>query len=136
MPATLRAADVSDKNRIVHRWRRSYARLNAPNRCFLTCFSPGSAGFRSDLRDMAHLAAGPRRSLAVDVNGCAGNRQPFGIARNLVPDQVGHGDLAMPDRLAERPAGNRADVLLELRDRGAVQRPVPGIMHPRRNLVD
>ena len=42
----------------------------------------------------------------------------------------------MADRLAERPAGDGADVLLELRDRGAVQRPVPGIVHPRRDLVD
>src|SRR5260221_8430098 len=42
----------------------------------------------------------------------------------------------MADRLAERPAGNGADVLLELRDRGAVERPVAGIVHARRDLVD
>jgi hypothetical protein len=85
---------------------------------------------------MAHLAARPRRALAVEVNGGAGHRQPLLVVEDIVADQVGHGDLAVTNRLAERPAGNRPDVLLELRDRGAVQRPVPGIMHPRRNLVD
>src|SRR6185295_5951860 len=86
--------------------------------------------------DMAHLAARPRRALAVEVNRGAGHRQPLLVAQDIVADQVGHGDLAVTNRLAERPAGNRPYVLLELRDRGTVQRPMPGIMHPRRNLVD
>ena len=37
---------------------------------------------------------------------------------------------------AERPAGDGADVLLELVDLAAVQRPVAGVVHPGRDLVD
>ena len=85
---------------------------------------------------MSHLAARPRRALAVEVHGGAGHRQPSLVVEDVVADQIGHGDRAMADRLAERPAGDGADVLLELRDRGAVERPVPGIVHPRRDLVD
>jgi hypothetical protein len=42
----------------------------------------------------------------------------------------------MADQLAQRLAGDGTDMLLELRDRGAVERPVSGIVHPRRDLVD
>jgi hypothetical protein len=42
----------------------------------------------------------------------------------------------MPDQLAQRLAGDGADVLLGLRDRPPVERPVSGIVHPRRDLVD
>ena len=69
---------------------------------------------RRHFGDMAHLAAGPRRALAVEMHGGAGNRQPLLVAEDVVADQVGHGHLAMADRLAERPAGDGADVLLEL----------------------
>src|SRR5215831_19412770 len=85
---------------------------------------------------MAHLPAGPRLSLAVDVNGGARNGQPLRVGVDFVSDQIGHGDLAMTNRLSERPAGDGTDMLLELRDRGAVKRPVAGIMHPWRDLVD
>src|SRR5258708_24069176 len=100
---------------------------------------PQSGGFWRhgiDLRHMPHLPARPRRPLAVDVERCAGDGEPLPIAIDIVPDQVGHGDRAMTNRLAERPAGDGADVLLELRNRGAVERPVAGIVHPRRDLVD
>ncbi len=42
----------------------------------------------------------------------------------------------MADQLAQRLARDGADVLLELRDRRAVERPVSGIVHPRRDLAD
>src|SRR3954452_25520599 len=83
---------------------------------------------RADFGDMPHLAAGPRRALAIEMHGGAGNRQPLLVVVDVVPNQIGHGDLTMAHRLAERPAGNRPDVLLKLRNRGAVHRPVPGIM--------
>src|SRR6202171_5714431 len=85
---------------------------------------------------MPHLAARPRRTLAVKVDGRARDGQPLLIIIDIVPDQIGHGDRAVTDRLAERPACNGADMLLELRDRRAIERPVPGIMYPRRDLVD
>src|SRR5271167_2779179 len=98
----------------------------------------GLAGFGCwlDLGHMPHLAAGPGCTLAVEVDGGARNRQPSLIAVDVVPDQVGHGDMPIAEGLAQRPSGDGADVLFELRDRGAVQRPVPGIVHPRSNLVD
>src|SRR5438874_789664 len=59
---------------------------------------------------MSHLATGPRRAFAIEMHGGAGNRQPWLVIVNVVPDQVGHGDRAMADRLAQRPAGNRAAI--------------------------
>src|SRR5882672_367440 len=88
------------------------------------------------LRDMAHLPARPGCALAIEVNGRARFGQPRLVAVDLVPDQIGHGDGAVTDRLAERPARNGPDMLLELRDRGPVERPMAGIVHPRRDLVD
>src|ERR1700690_1665108 len=89
-----------------------------------------SCGFRRPFRwdhasDMSHFAPGAGGALAIEVDGRAGNGEPFPIAVDLVADQVGHGDLAMAARLAERPPGNGADVLFELRDRCTVERPVP-----------
>src|SRR3974390_3109065 len=85
---------------------------------------------------MTHLATWPGCALAVKVDRGSGNREPLRIVVDLVPDQVRHGDLAMADGFAERPSSDRANMLLELRDRGAVQRPVPGIVHPWGDLVD
>src|SRR5579863_550574 len=89
-----------------------------------------------NLGHVPHLAARPCRALAVEVDAGAWNRQPLLVAVDFVPDQVGHRDRTMTDRLTQRPTGDRADVLLELRNRRAVQRPVPGIVNPRRDLVD
>src|SRR5580693_2053591 len=85
---------------------------------------------------MPHLAAGPHRTLAVKMHRRPGNREPAPVILDLAADEVRHLDPAAADRLAERPAGHRADVLLELRYRGAVQGPMARIMHPRRDLVD
>src|SRR6476646_5916879 len=93
-------------------------------------------GLGQHLGDMAHLPARARRPLAVDVHSGTGNGEPTLVTVDLVPDQIGHGNGTMPDRLSERPAGNGADMLLELRDRGTVQRPVSGIMYSRSDLID
>src|ERR1700728_4907047 len=81
-----------------------------------------SRGLRRPFRwdhagDMSHFAPGPGGTLAIEVDGRAGNGEPFPIAVDLVADQVGHGDLAMAERLAERPPGNSADGLFQLRNR-------------------
>jgi len=93
------------------------------------------AGWRH-FGDVAHLAAGARRALAVQMHRGTGDGEPLLVVQDVVADQVGHGDVAMAHRFAERPTGDRADVLLELRDRSAVERPVTGIVHARRDLVD
>src|SRR5712671_6086779 len=72
----------------------------------------GGLGF-VDLGHMPHLAARPRRALAVKVDGGAWFRQPVLVAQDVVADQVGHGDRAMADGFTQRPSGDGADVLLE-----------------------
>src|ERR1700744_6787185 len=89
-----------------------------------------------DLRDMPHLPAWARRPLAVEMYRCAWNGQPLRVGIDFVADQVGHGHPAVPDGLAERPARNGPDMLLELRNRGPVEGPMSRIMYPRRDLVD
>src|SRR5580704_979548 len=100
------------------------------------CFRRLGASVRKDARHMAHLAAGPHRALAVKMHRRSGNIEPVPVILDLAADEVRHLDPTAADRLAERPAGHRADVLLELRHRGAVEGPMAGIMHPRRDLVD
>src|SRR3954449_1391897 len=85
---------------------------------------------------MPHFPARARRTLAVEMDSGTGNREPPRVILDVVADQIGHGDLAVAHRLAERPTGNGADVLLELRDGRAVERPMAGIMYPRRVLVE
>src|SRR5580704_8214893 len=85
---------------------------------------------------MPHLATGADLSLAVKVQGGTRNAEPSSIVLDLVADQVDHFDAAAPDRLAKWPSSHRPDMLLELRHRGAVERPMTGIVHPRRDLVD
>src|SRR5262249_19965077 len=87
------------------------------------------------LGHVPHLAARPRRPLAVEVHRGARNRQPARIIVDVVADQIGHGDLAVADGLAQRPPGNRPDMLLALRDRCAVQRPVSAIVSARPYLL-
>ena len=70
------------------------------------------------------------------MDSCAGFRQPLGIIVDVVADEVCHGHIAMAQRMSELPARNSADVLLELRDRRAVERPVTRIMDPRRDFID
>src|ERR1700724_4886977 len=131
-PLTLSARMYQTKARLSTATGRDLsccARANQP-------FSPGapSARFRLtgfDQRHVPHFAARPRRTLAVEMNGRPRHGEPLLIFEDLVPDQVGHGHGSVTHRLGAWPAGNGADVLLELRDRSAVQGPVPRIVHPR-----
>ena len=69
---------------------------------------------------MPHLAAVARLAFAIEVH----RRRRF--ARELRPsvrlraEQIRHHRIAVPRGIAERPARDRADVLLELADRAAV----------------
>src|SRR5262249_723106 len=86
-------------------------------------------------RHVPHLPAGAHGDLAVKVNGGARNGEPFSIVIDLMADQIGHFDPAFTYRFGERPAGHSPNVLLELRNGGAVERPMPGIVDPRCDLV-
>src|SRR5690606_27072391 len=87
-------------------------------------------------RDMAHLAAGPCLGLAVEMQAEVALGQQSVDAVDLVADQVLHGAVAMAAGVAERQAGNGADMLLELRHRAGGLRPVSGIVDARRDFVD
>ena len=54
----------------------------------------------------------------------------------VLADEIVHFDPAAPRRRPQRPAGDGADVLLELRRLRAVKRPVAGIVDARRDLID
>src|SRR5258708_38743500 len=92
---------------------------------------PQSGGFWRhgvDLHHMPHLPAWPCRALAVEVDSRAGDGEPLLIAMAIGPDQVGHGDRAVTNRLAAGPAGAGADMLLELRKRRPRESPAPRTM--------
>src|SRR6185437_12690231 len=84
---------------------------------------------------MAHLAAAPRFPLAVELwpDACA---QPGRNRGDLVADEVFHHYRGEARRVAQRPAGNRPDVLLELIRYADCFGPMPGIMDSRGYLVD
>ena len=54
----------------------------------------------------------------------------------VLADEIVHLDSPRRVGRAERPAGDGADMLLELRGLRAVERPVAGIVDARRDLVD
>src|ERR1700730_9671905 len=94
-----------------------------------------------DAGHMAHLAARPRVRLPVKVRAGSGLAEDFSAGENIFADQIIHFDMAAGLRAvaaggSERPAGDRPDMLLELRGGGAVERPVTGIMDARGDFVD
>src|SRR5277367_2829805 len=89
-----------------------------------------------DAGDVAHLAVRADFELAVEMEGEVWLGEDVAPFLGVLADQVVHFGPAAPGRGAERPAGDGADMLLELRGLGALDRPVAGIVHPRRDLVD
>ena len=73
---------------------------------------------------MAHLAAGPRLGLAVEVDGSAGLGGKLAPFLDVGADQIGHHRIAVAGGLAERPAANRPDMVLELAREAGVERPM------------
>src|SRR5580704_9356112 len=101
-----------------------------------TSGGPPGPSVRKHTGDVTHLAAGAYGGLAVEVDGGTGNLQPALEILNLAADEIDHLHTAAADRFGQRPARYRPDMLLELRHRSSVQRPMAGIVHPRRDLVD
>src|ERR1043166_1040355 len=77
---------------------------------------------RCDARDVTHLAARPHARLAVEMNRGARHIEPLAIFLHLGADEVDHLDPAAAHRRRQGPAGDRAHVLLALRDGGAAHR--------------
>ena len=82
---------------------------------------------------MAELPPRPRL-LAVQVNVRSGNREQALVRRDS-SDEVDHDAPAARLGRAERETEDRAQVILELARLGAVDRPVPGVVHARSELV-
>ena len=55
---------------------------------------------------------------------------------DLVADDVVHNRVGMALRIAQRPSGNRTDMLFELADHAGFQGPMAGIMDARSDLID
>src|SRR5271169_3908770 len=85
---------------------------------------------------MAHLAPRPRLQLAVEMQAEVGLGEDVAPFLRVLADQVVHFYPAAAHRRAQRPARDRANMLLELRGLSALDRPMPGIVHARRDLVD
>src|SRR5271166_440554 len=92
--------------------------------------------FREHARDMAHFAVRPDFELAIEMEAEVGLRKNVAPFLGVLADEIVHLDPAAPRRRPERPAGDRADVLLELRGLRAVERPVAGIVDARGDLID
>ena len=85
---------------------------------------------------MAHLAAGARLALAVEMQLSAGLGENLAPGQNLVADQIlHHRPRVMLDR-SQRQAADGAHELLELAGDTGIDRPVAGLMRPLRQLVD
>jgi hypothetical protein len=93
------------------------------------------SGRTGDPVHMAHLAARAGLGLAVEMHLHAAFGGERGRAGDVVADQVFHHHIRVPRAVAQRPAGDGADVLLELVDGAARLRPVAGIVHAGRDLV-
>ena len=65
---------------------------------------------------MPHLAAQPRLALAVEVEARAGLGGEFLPIPGPCAQEIGHHDVGLANSRAERPAGDRADMVLELAD--------------------
>ena len=94
------------------------------------------ASARKQPRRVAHLAAGPRLRLAVEVRRDARRGRQGGPAGHaLGADQVAHDGVGVASVGRQGQAGNGAGVLLELARLAGVDRPVPGVVGARRDLV-
>ena len=82
-------------------------------------------GFRLETRDVAHFPARPGLVLTVKVKAGSGFRGEPLPGFDIGADEVCHHGIGMACGGAQRLAGHRADVILELADGAGVSRPVP-----------
>ena len=83
---------------------------------------------------MAHFAPWPHEALAVNMQP----RLPrhFNPFLDFVADDVLHNSVGIAFRIAQRPSGDRTDMLFELADGAGFQCPMAGIMDARSDLID
>ena len=97
------------------------------------CLFPGS--FQGNLVQVTHFAPWPRLGLAVGM-GADTRPEPLGDRGDPVADEVFHLEIGEARGVAQRPAGDGADVLLELVGDTHGLGPVAGIVDAWGDLVD
>ena len=91
---------------------------------------------------MAHLAAFEDAPFVVQVEvhrrivQRPGHAEQPGLAPRAAPEQIHHGGRPVRDWRPETRPADRPDMLLELRGRRTLDRPVPRVVDARRQLVD
>src|SRR3984957_12363474 len=93
---------------------------------------PLATGARHE-RAVSELAPRARR-LCIVMQMQTAKREQL-LARRHAPDEVDHGRIAERARRTERQSEYRAQMILELTRRRALDRPVTRVMHPRRHFV-
>src|SRR5690606_25247444 len=93
------------------------------------------AWLADDPVDMPHLAAGAGLGFAVEMR-LAIPVESAGHHADLIADEILHDHIGHAPGIAQRPAGNGADMLLELVGKAHGLGPVARIVDPRRDLVD
>ena len=84
-------------------------------------FSLNFAGLRrNDAVQMAHFTAGFDFGFAIEMHCRGGVFDDGTYPAHIITDQVLHHHIAVAGAIAERPVGNRADMLLELIHNAAV----------------
>jgi hypothetical protein len=85
---------------------------------------------------MAHLASRPHSALAVEVQFGLRVGDRFAPALDAAPDQVLHDCVGVALGRPERQPADRPHELLELARHAGIDRPMAGIVRPRRQFMD
>jgi hypothetical protein len=85
---------------------------------------------------MTHLAPGTRLPLAIEVQNRSRLARQFETARHLLPKEIGHFDIGMADGCRKGPAGDGADMKIELGEVAGILGPMARIVQARGDLID
>src|SRR5688572_9774009 len=83
-----------------------------------------------------HLTAWPRLGFAIKVKDDVRFRRKACIIQDLGSEQIGHLDITVAVRDGKRPAGDRPNVQLKLRDLTGILGPMTGIVDARSNFIN
>ena len=85
---------------------------------------------------MAHFTAGFDFGFAIEMHCRGGVFDDGTYPAHIITDQVLHHHIAVAGAVAERPVGNRADMLLKLIHNAAVLGPMARVVHSRGDFID
>ena len=85
---------------------------------------------------MTYLAPRPRCGFPIEMDSSQRLRSEVRPILGLTAQKIDHHRIVVAVRIAERPAGNRTNMLLELRHHAGIDGPVAGVVNARSDLVD